>query len=87
MPKGINPTAKNKNKMNFAARITVRQNTRTGRTLAGFASALPRLGTEWRDVANFGRWFGCQMHYRPFNATMARAQNLAQYYSDLAAGK
>ena len=73
--------------MNFAARIAVRQNTRTGRTVAGFASSLPRLGPEWRDVANFGRWFGGQMDYRPFKAAMAKAQDMAQYYSDLAAGK
>lgn len=73
--------------MNFAPRITVRQNTRTGRTVAGFASNLPRLGNEWRDVANFGRWFGCQMSYRPFNSAMTKARDLAQYYSDLASGK
>jgi hypothetical protein len=73
--------------MNYAARITVRQNTRTGRTVAGFASSLPRLGAEWRDVANFGRWFGCQMSYRPFRSTMAEAKDLAEYYSNLASGK
>ena len=71
----------------FAARITVRQNTRTGRTLAGFASQLPRLGPEWRDVASFGRWFGGQMSYRPFDRAMNRARDLADYYSALAAGK
>lgn len=73
--------------MNFAPRITVRQNTRTGRTVAGFASNLPRLGNEWRDVANFGRWFGCQMSYQPFRRAMGKAHDLASYYSDLAAGK
>lgn len=71
----------------FAARITVRQNTRTGRTLAGFASQLPRLGADWRDVAHFGRWFGCQMDYSPFARAMSRARDLADYYSSLAAGK
>lgn len=73
--------------MNFAARITVRQNTRTGQTLAGFASNLPRPGNEWRDVANFGRWFGSQMSYRPFKEAMTKARDLARYYSDLAAAK
>jgi hypothetical protein len=73
--------------MNYAARITVRQNTRTGRTVAGFASSLPRLGTEWRDVANFGRWFGGQMSYRPFKTALAQARDLAEYYSNLATGK
>lgn len=73
--------------MNYAARITVRQNTRTGRTVAGFASNLPRLGAEWRDVANFGRWFGGQMNYAPFKSAMAKAKDLAEYYNDLAAGK
>ncbi len=72
--------------MSHAARIAVRQHKRTGRTVAGFASNLPRLGPEWRDVASFGRWFGGQMSYRPFKAAMARAHRLAEYYSDLAAG-
>lgn len=71
----------------FAARITVRQNTRTGRTLAGFASQLPRLGADWRDVANFGKWFGGQMRYRPFRRALGEARDLADYYSALAAGK
>lgn len=81
------PKQRKENTMNFAARIAVRQNKLTGRTVAGFASSLPRLGTEWRDVANFGRWFGGQMGYRPFKAAMAQARDLAEYYSDLASGK
>ena len=73
--------------MNYAARITVRQNTRTGRTVAGLASTLPRLSKDWKDVVNFGKWFGGQMSYKPFRETMQRAKDLAEYYSALASGK
>lgn len=73
--------------MNYAARITVRQNTRTGRTVAGLASTLPRLSREWKDVVNFGKWFGGQMSYKPFQEAMRRAKDLAEYYSALASGK
>lgn len=71
---------------NYACKIIVRQNTVTGKTLGGLASSLPRKSREWRDIAAFGSWFGCQMGYRPFAAAMAKARDLAGYCSDIAKG-
>lgn len=58
--------------MTFAAKIVVRKNTTTGKHEAGFASK-----TSGVIVAEFGRWFGSQMSYRPFWAAMNAAREHA----------
>ena len=55
--------------MNFSAKIVVRKNATTAKHEAGFASK-----TSGVIVAEFGRWFGSQMSYRPFAAAMAAAR-------------
>jgi hypothetical protein len=72
--------------MNHPCRLVVRQNTKTGRTLSGFASTLPRLSAEWRDIGEGSLWYGAQMKYGPFRAAREKAQAMAAYYSGLASG-
>jgi hypothetical protein len=60
----------------WAAKITVRLDS-DGKAHAGFASTLPR----GKDLKTFGRWFGCQMNYRPFKAAMAAAHKFAEDYN------
>ena len=57
--------------MTFAAKIVVRKNT-TGKYEAGFASK-----TSGAIVAEFGKWYGSQMSYRPFHAAMEAAHTYA----------
>jgi hypothetical protein len=71
---------------NFSVRLVVRQSTRTGLCFAGLASNLPKISKDYRDIASYGRWFGCQMSYRPFRQAQRDAVIYASYCNGLAAG-
>ena len=58
------------NEMTRAAKVVVRE--KNGKYYAGFASELP-LKSGYKDVSNYGDWYGIQMDYRPYNRARRNA--------------
>jgi len=57
--------------MSFPAEIVIKRNA-TG-FVAGFASK-----TKGKKVRSFGRWYGSQMNYKPFQRAWTEAQSMAE---------
>ena len=57
--------------MTRAAKIVVRE--KNGKYYSGFASQIP-LKEGYKDVSDYGDWYGIQMDYRPYNRARRNAE-------------
>lgn len=61
--------------MTYAFELVVRK--KDGRYSAGAANEMP-LSQGWKQVISFGKWFGIQTDYRPYNNALMRAIDFAK---------
>ena len=63
----------------YAFELVVR--TKNGRYEAGATSEMP-LREGWKQVISFGKWYGIQTKYIPYNDTLMRAYEYARRHNE-----